>query len=78
VLLDVGPHMDGVAEEIDLISVTGSKLAFVTSDAELLAGVPGHEPHLVISIPYDDKQLATLVEMLAALASRERAHRDGC
>lgn len=77
VLLDVGPHMETLDEEIELISSTGSKIAFVTSDAEVLDGLAGHEPHLVISKPYDENQLAGLVEMLANLASRERAHGNG-
>lgn len=78
VLLDVGPHMTGLDEEIELISNSGSKIAFVTSDEELLASMPDHDPHLVISKPYDEKQLAALVELLASLASRERAHSNGC
>lgn len=76
VLLEVKPDTENLAEEVALISGTGAKLAFVTSDPVLLANVSEHEASLTISKPYDDRQLANLVEILAALAARKRLQGD--
>ena len=63
-LVDTGPDTSHVEADIALARQAGARIAFTTSDIELVAGMAGHEGVRFIAKPYDDRHLNALVEIV--------------
>jgi AmiR/NasT family two-component response regulator len=64
VLIDTGPDTSHVDEDIALVTSTGARVAFTTSDIGLVAGLAGHDGVRFIAKPFDSRHINALVEAL--------------
>ena len=64
VLVDTGADTTHVDADIARVARTGARIAFTTSDIQLVAGLAGYEGIRFIAKPYDERHLHALVEVL--------------
>ncbi len=60
-LVDTGPDRSHVDSDIEHARAAGARIAFTTSDAELVSGIAGYDGVQFISKPYDDRQISALI-----------------
>lgn len=63
-LVDTGPDHSHIEDDIALAEQAGVRIAFVTSDVQLVAGINGQKNILFIAKPYGDHQLEALIKVL--------------
>lgn len=63
-LVDTGPDRTLIDADIALARAAGARIAFTTSDTELVAGISGNDGVQFIAKPYHERQLNALVEVL--------------
>ena len=60
-LVDTGPDRSHVDGDIERARTAGARIAFTTSDAELVSGIAGYDGIQFFSKPYDDRQISALI-----------------
>ena len=60
-LVDTGPDRSHVEKDIARAQAAGARIAFTTSDTELVAGISGYEGIQFIAKPYGERQMSALI-----------------